>query len=83
LSLNGRGEWFTQSKGNIGPGLPSKVLALTATAQYDLWKNVVSRLELRWDHSADGTLAYGGTTVGAPPTRKNAYELIANVIYKF
>lgn len=82
LSFNGRGEWFTQSKGNTGPGYPSKVLALTGTAEYDLWKNVVSRLELRWDHSADGTLAYGGTTAGAP-TRKNAYELIANVIYKF
>ena len=82
LSFNGRGEWFTQSKANTGPGYPSKVLALTGTAEYDLWKNVISRLEFRWDHSADGTLAYGGATVGAP-TRKNAYELIANIIYKF
>ncbi|MDB6015928.1 MAG: hypothetical protein JWR19_417 [Pedosphaera sp.] len=82
MSLNTRGEWFTQSKGNVGIGYPSKVLALTGTLQYDLWKNVISRLELRWDHSADGTLAYGGTTAGTP-TRKNAYELIANVVYKF
>ena len=80
LSFNGRGEWFTQSKSNVGPGLPSKVFDLTATVQYDLWKNVLSRLELRWDHSADGTLAYGGN---AAPNRKNAYEVIANVIYKF
>jgi hypothetical protein len=84
LSFNGRGEWFTQSKSNAGaiPGLPSKVLALTGTVQYDLWKNVLSRLEIRWDHSADGTLAYGGTVPGTP-NKKNAYELIANVIYKF
>lgn len=80
LSFNGRGEWFTQSKSNAGPGLPSKVFDLTATVQYDLWKNVLSRLELRWDHAADGSFAYGGT--GAP-NRKNAYELIANVAYKF
>jgi hypothetical protein len=82
LSFNGRGEWFTQSKANAGPGLPSKAFALTETTEYDLWKNVVSRLELRWDHSADGSLAYGGTTTGTP-TRKNAYEVIANIIYKF
>jgi hypothetical protein len=83
LSFNGRGEWFTQSKANTGiPGLPSKVLALTGTVQYDLWKNVLSRLELRWDHAADGTLAYGGTVPGTP-NKKNAYELIANVVYKF
>ena len=82
LSLNGRGEWFTQSRDNAAPGYPSKVAAVTATAQYDLWKNVISRLELRWDHSADGTAAYGGTVAGEP-TRKNAYEAIVNVIYKF
>lgn len=80
LSFNGRGEWFTQSKSNAGPGLPSKVFDLTGTVQYDLWKNVLSRLEIRWDHAAGGKLAYGGT--GAP-NRKNAYEIIANVAYKF
>ena len=82
LAFNGRGEWFTQSKANAASGLPSKVLALTGTLQYDLWKNVLSRLELRWDHSADGSVAYGGTTAGEPD-RKNAYEVIANIIYKF
>lgn len=82
LTFNTRTEWFTQSKGNAIAGLPSKVLSLTGTLQYDLWKNVVSRLEFRWDHSADGSLAYGGTVPGAA-TRKNAYEIIANIIYKF
>ncbi|HEX4644386.1 MAG TPA: outer membrane beta-barrel protein, partial [Verrucomicrobiae bacterium] len=54
LSFNSRGEWFTQSKANtaipgiLAAGLPSKVLALTETVQYDLGKNVLSRLELRW-----------------------------------
>jgi len=90
LSLNGRGEYFTESKVNSFGGLPSKVVAFTATAQYDLWKNVISRLEARWDHQADGTgRAYGTASStgffnnpdGA--SRRNAYELIANIIYKF
>jgi hypothetical protein len=82
ISVNTRAEWFTQSPANAVGGLPSKVLALTGTVQYDLWKNAITRLEFRWDHSADGTVAYGGTTAGFP-TQKNAYELIANLIYKF
>jgi len=65
LSLNGRGEYFTQSKGNAGATLPSRVIAVTATAQYDLWKNVISRLEARWDHQADGLgHAYGSPNTG-------------------
>jgi hypothetical protein len=90
LSLNGRGEYFSQSKGNPATldvhGLPSKVVAFTATAQYDLWKNVISRIEARWDHQADGMgHAYGKTDLSDPleGTRRNAYELIANIIYKF
>jgi hypothetical protein len=27
--------------------------------QYDLWKNVLSRLEVRWDHAANGQRAHG------------------------
>jgi len=84
FSVSGRGEYFTQSHSNGGVGLPAKVIAFTATAQYDLWKNVLSRLELRWDHQADGTgKAYGGTVAAAPGTRRNAYEVIANIAYKF
>jgi hypothetical protein len=50
--------------------------------QYDLWKNVISRLELRWDHSLSGREAFGGTNPGQP-NRDNALLLAANVIYKF
>jgi len=81
LSLDGRIEY---AKLNAATGVPSKVLALTATAQYDLWKNVVSRAEFRWDHAADGTRAFGGTGVSAAGgTAKNSYEVIANIAYKF
>jgi hypothetical protein len=85
LAINGRGEWFTQSPASGGPALPSKILSLTATAQYDLWKNVLSRLEFRWDHQADGAPdAFGGAVpLTGAGTRRNSYELIASLIYKF
>jgi hypothetical protein len=60
----------------------AKIVALTGTVQYDLWKNVISRVEFRWDHSATGDDLFGGSTVGEPD-RKNAFMLAANVIYKF
>jgi len=92
LSLNGRGEYFSMSKANAGNGLPSRLFAATVTAQYDLWKNVISRVEARWDHQADGRGRDYGQFIGGDSssgidggdaTRRNAYELIANVIYKF
>jgi hypothetical protein len=61
-----------------------KVLALTGTLQYDLWANVISRLEVRWDHAADGTEAFGGdAATGDLPNKKNEVMIAANVIYKF
>jgi hypothetical protein len=40
-----------------------KVIAVTGTLQYDLWQNVISRLEVRWDHQADGNAsAFGGVS---------------------
>src|SRR5438270_1034362 len=43
---------------------PDQALSLTATAQYDLWKNVLSRVEFRWDHSLTGQRPWG--TAAAP-----------------
>lgn len=91
LSLHGRVEYFkdkvddagnTLLFGNVGVGSRAEVLALTGTAQYDLWKNVISRLELRWDHSLNGNDLFGGETAGFPDA-KNAWLLAANIIYKF
>lgn len=87
LSFHGRLEYL-RDRGNqklfttefTNGNFPDKVLAVTGTVQYDLWKNVLSRLELRWDHSLTDTIAYGGTS---EPNRDNAWMLAANVIYKF
>ena len=94
LSFHARAEY---ADGDI-PGLftplsdddnGGKVFALTGTVQYDLWKNVLSRLEVRWDHAADGSDPYGGTESFDDTTgtggggKKNNFIFAANLIYKF
>jgi hypothetical protein len=92
LSFHGRFEYVN---GDIDQGFPgvsfpfgsgvtdNSIYAATVTAQYDLWKNVLSRVEFRWDHVEHGD-AFGAAdpTTGAP-TRSNAFMLAANIIYKF
>jgi hypothetical protein len=68
--------------------MPDESLGLTLTAQYDLWKNVMSRLEVRWDHALAGAGVWGGSTVNGPGstipgTEDNAVLVAANLIYKF
>jgi hypothetical protein len=61
LSLHGRAEYLV---GEL-PTDDLELFALTGTVQYDLWKNVISRLEVRWDHVAnrgDGNFGFGGQT---------------------
>ncbi len=91
LSLHGRIDYL-KDRGNqeFFAGVPTgsanlseQTLALTATAQYDLWKNVISRLELRWDHSLNDQEVFGGEAAGSAPTLGNAWMLAANIIYKF
>ena len=77
LSFNTRGEYFSQSGYLAAGGWPRSAFEVTETIQYDLWKNVVSRVEFRWDHDQSGTQAF--TTPGS----NNAYLIAANLIYKF
>jgi hypothetical protein len=93
LSFHARAEYFKDKNGVLFQDIPSttdkaEVLALTGTVQYDLWKNVISRLEVRWDHSLNGTDLFGGTPTGLlgttiNPTANNAVLVAANIIYKF
>ncbi len=94
LSFFTRGEWFSQS-GYLadralasGAGMAKTAYEVTQTIQYDLWKNVLARLEFRWDHAEHGnvyggTLADPGTGTPAAPAANNAFVLAANLIYKF
>ncbi len=89
LSFHARAE-YTEEKFDLRidgepalePPRKAKIFALTGTVQYDLWKNVISRVELRWDHASNGNDMFGGETPGSPD-RKNAYMLAGNIIYKF
>ncbi|HOX56025.1 MAG TPA: outer membrane beta-barrel protein [Candidatus Paceibacterota bacterium] len=100
LSFHGRAEYFKDKldatdallfnpDGGLGGAGKAEVLALTATAQYDLWKNVISRLEFRWDHSLLGNDLFGGDpnaaagTADAAADLQNAWMVALNVIYKF
>jgi hypothetical protein len=82
LSLNARAEYL-RSRGDEKFLLtPEEVMELTFTASYDLWKNVLTRLEVRWDHDLTNDGFYGGDTFGAG-TEDNAVVVAANIIYKF
>jgi len=78
LSFHARAEWAdltdgyaTGGKFNGGAagggigGIPAEVFSLTGTLQYDLWANVLSRIEVRWDRAIDGYGPFGGSTAGA------------------
>src|SRR6266480_4730188 len=56
-------------RGAAGKNLQNRLGALTITSDYALWANVVSRAELRWDHSTSGDKPYGGTVPGVPNQR--------------
>lgn len=84
LSSNGNGLYDTTGVGGH-PGNTAE--EFTATAQYNLWANVISRLEFRWDHVEHGNF-FGyteGTTggVAGTPNRGNDFLLALNLIYQF
>ena len=74
LSLHGRAETIRE-QGDVA-GSDNEAYALTGTVQYNLWENVISRAEIRWDHANQDSY-------GNPPDQKNAVLVAANIIYKF
>jgi Putative beta-barrel porin-2, OmpL-like. bbp2 len=86
LTLLARGEYASTDIPTIFTSTSDgrrEVMALTGTLQYDLWKNVLSRLECRWDHAGAGGPAYGGMTSDDSPSKRNSFIVIADVAYKF
>jgi hypothetical protein len=75
MSLHGRAETIRE-QGDVA-GSDNEAYALTGTVQYNLWENVISRAEIRWDHGDQPS--YGPTG----NLQKNAVMLAANIIYKF
>jgi len=77
LGFNLRGEYLDAKDVNTAFGTNLGLgEEITATVQYDLWANVVSRVELRWDHVEHGT-AYNANNT------ESAYLVALNLVYKF
>jgi hypothetical protein len=76
FSLNLRGEYFD---GTASPTFPPAQghtgEEFTATASYQLWANVLSRVELRWDRA--GVQAYNANDT------RSEFMVAANLIYQF
>jgi opacity protein-like surface antigen len=87
LSFNLRGEYFdlegadtyVQPNYAITDGRGEEV---TATLQYNLWANVISRVEFRWDHIDSGN-AFGNPDVNGLYSNGDSFLLAANLIYTF
>ena len=79
LKANLRGEYANSSGGIFLPvnSDNEKLTGVTATFDYALWANVVTRAEFRWDHVA------GGSVLKAFDGQRNDLSLALNVIYKF
>jgi hypothetical protein len=74
LSLNLRAEY------NDILGATPNGDELTATVQYAMWANVLTRVEFRWDH-AEGGNPY--LSHGTPTANNNAFLLAVQAIYTF
>ena len=72
----------------------TRLLSTTATLDYQLWKNVITRLEVVWDHDLNGSDIFsseyttetgegGDATYTAVNGRNNSVLIAANIIYKF
>ena len=81
LSFHGRGEYVRDEAYYFSDKSKLGMYEFTATIQYDLWKNVLSRVEFRWDHSENGDM-FGEDSDG-DPDQENACMLAANIVYKF
>ena len=89
LKLNLRGDYIDDGAALTGFAAPgaargaagvsavrTEVISTTATLDYALWANVISRLEYRWDRDVSGGRHFASA-------RNNANLLALNVIYKF
>jgi hypothetical protein len=83
MKFAGRIDYTTGSDGTFFDGgivdasdEQNELFSFTATAEYALWANVITRAEFRWDHSLSDDKPYGIDD-------ENAMTIAANVIYKF
>jgi len=85
LAFNVRAEYFDNSNAGTLVGgstttiYPSSAAEeLTFTVQYNLWANVLSRAEFRWDH-----VEHGAPFASPGTAEANSYMFALNLIYQF
>ncbi len=61
-------------------GHDEKFVGVTETISYQLWKNVLTRVEFRWDHDCAGGEPVFGT---AAHPRKNSFTIGFDCVYSF
>jgi len=88
LSFDGRGEYvhgqLDGSEAGFGNfGYSSEAFELTGTMEYDMWANVMTRLEVRYDHFGSVNTPYAIYEGNDAVSRKDSVGFYANVIYKF
>jgi hypothetical protein len=91
MPLNAAGAYITPGAPDVSFGGKQEAQELTATVQYALWANVLTRLEVRWDHVNHGNGYFNGSTTFNPNsetfsaggTRQDAFMLAAQAIYTF
>jgi hypothetical protein len=99
MTVSARGEYFHGNATFVVPfanaqAYNADILGVTGTLAYQLWDNVTSRVEVRWDHACNDVGGHGGDMFGGTPgnigsngyvtpTEKNEVMVAANIIYKF
>jgi len=74
------GTWYTTAAAPTGDR--NELGSITGTLEYNLWENVLTRAEVRWDHALGGDKPFGGSVAGAG-TQESALTVAFNAIYKF
>lgn len=64
-------------------GENNELFGVTATLDYTLWANVLTRLEFRWDHDLGGNGVFNDYFPGVQEGTDDAFQLALNIIYKF
>lgn len=84
LSFHGRAEYahsnigiFTGTTGSPNATADEQIFGYTATVDYRLWANVLSRVEFRWDRDLNGNGIFGANG------QKNDFSLLLNMVYRF
>jgi hypothetical protein len=85
LSFHARSEYVEGTFHGLPGGYNDNNVEVTGTVEYDLWANVISRLEVRWDHFLSLDQSGGHYLAEAVPAlpEATAVGLYANLIFKF